>query len=194
MNSMFDQHLPRNEATFAPITPLSFIQRAAEVYPARLAMVHGPLCRTWAKAYERCRRLASALTRHGIGRGDTVAVMLPNTPTMVEAHFGVPMAGAVLNSLNTRLDAQTLAFMLDHGEARVLIVDPEFTGMVGTALALRQRKDPILVVDAEDEVWTGRQDRIGSTLRGPAGRGRPDLRLAAAGRRVGCDRPQLHQW
>ncbi|VTU21151.1 acyl-CoA synthetase [Variovorax sp. RA8] len=163
MNSMFDQHLPRNEANFAPITPLSFIQRAAEVYPARLAMVHGPLRRTWAEAYERCRRLASALTRHGIGRGDTVAVMLPNTPTMVEAHFGVPMAGAVLNSLNTRLDAQTLAFMLDHGEARVLIVDPEFTGVVGKALALRQRKDPILVVDAEDEVWTGRQDRIGST-------------------------------
>lgn len=163
MNSMFDQHLPRNEANFAPITPLTFIQRAAEVYPARLAMVHGPLRRTWAQAYERCRRLASALTRHGIGRGDTVAVMLPNTPTMVEAHFGVPMAGAVLNSLNTRLDAQTLAFMLDHGEARVLIVDPEFTGVVGKALALRQRKDPILVVDAEDEVWTGRQDRIGST-------------------------------
>ncbi|VTU23589.1 Long-chain-fatty-acid--CoA ligase [Variovorax sp. PBL-H6] len=163
MNSMFDQHMPRNEANFAPITPLSFIQRAAEVYPARVAMVHGPLRRTWAETYERCRRLASALSRHGIGRGDTVAVMLPNTPPMVEAHFGVPMAGAVLNSLNTRLDSQTLAFMLDHGEARVLIVDPEFTGVVGKALALRQRKDPILLVDVEDEVWTGRQDRIGST-------------------------------
>ncbi|MBE7941601.1 MULTISPECIES: acyl-CoA synthetase [Ramlibacter] len=162
MTSIFDQHLPRNEANFAPITPLAFLQRTAEVYPGKLAIVHGPVRRTWAQTYERCRRLASALSRHGIGKGQTVAVMLPNTPPMVEAHFGVPMAGAVLNSLNTRLDAETIAFMLDHGEARAVIVDPEFTGVMDKALALRQRQEPLLVIDVEDEVWTGRHDRIGS--------------------------------
>src|SRR5690606_24684842 len=105
MASIFDQDLPRNAANFAPLSPLSFLERAAEVYPQRTAVVHGALRRTWAQTYERCRRLASALQRAGIGRNDTVAVMLPNTPPMVEAHFGIPMAGAVLNTLNTRLDA-----------------------------------------------------------------------------------------
>ena len=126
MTSIFDQDLPRNEANFAPLSPLSFIERAAEVYPQRLAVIHGDLRRTWGEVYARCRRLASALRARGIGKGDTVAVMLPNTPPMVEAHFGVPMAGAVLNTLNTRLDPEAIAFMLDHGEAKVVIVDPEF--------------------------------------------------------------------
>jgi fatty-acyl-CoA synthase len=124
MTSIFDRDLPRNEANFAPLSPLSFIERAAEVYPDRLAVVHGGLRRTWSQTCARCRQLASAL--RGIGKGDTVAVMLPNTPPMVEAHFGIPMSGAVLNALNTRLDPETIAFMLDHGEARVVIVDLEF--------------------------------------------------------------------
>ena len=107
MRNIYDQDLPRNEANCVAISPLSFIERAAEVYPHQLAVVHGVLRRNWSEVYQRCRRLASALTRQGIGRGDTVAVMLPNTPPMMEAHFGVPMSGAVLNALNTRLDAET---------------------------------------------------------------------------------------
>ena len=153
MSSIFDQDLPRNEANFAAMTPLFFLERAAEVYPRKLAVVHGDLRRDWGGVYRRCRQLASALVRHGIGRGDTVAVMLPNTPPMVEAHFGVPMAGAVLNALNTRLDAQTLAFMLDHGEARALIVDPEFAPVMRQALALRKSPHALLVIDVEDALF-----------------------------------------
>jgi fatty-acyl-CoA synthase len=160
---MYDRDLPRNEANFAPLSPLSFIERTAEVYPDRLAIVHGDLRQTWSQTYARCRRLASALQRAGIGKNDTVAVMLPNTPPMVEAHFGVPMAGAVLNSLNTRLDPQAVAFMLDHGEARVVIVDPEFAPTLAQALALRQRTEPLLVIDVEDALFTGPAQRIGST-------------------------------
>ncbi len=164
MPSIFEQDLPRNEANFAPISPLSFIQRSAELYPKRPAVVHGNLRRTWSELYARCRQLASALARHGIGKGDTVAVMLPNTPPMVEAHFGVPMAGAVLNALNTRLDPGAVAFMLDHGEAKAVIVDPEFAGVMAKALKLRERKQPLLVIDVEDELYTGEVQRIG-TLR-----------------------------
>ena len=103
MTSIFDQDLDRNAANHAPLSPLSFIERTAEIYPHRLAVIHGDLRRTWSEVYTRCRQLASALSRHGIEKGDTVAVMLPNTPAMVEAHFGIPMSGAVLNALNTRL-------------------------------------------------------------------------------------------
>ena len=162
MTRIFDQDLPRNEANFAPQSPLSFIERAAEVYPQHLAVVHGDLRRSWGELYTRCRRLASALAGHGIGRGDTVAVMLPNTPSMVEAHFGVPMAGAVLNAMNTRLDAQSIAFMLDHGEARCVIVDPEFAGVLKRAIALRKDDSPLLVIDVEDVVFNGPVERIGS--------------------------------
>jgi len=163
MPSIFDQDLPRTEANFAPMSPLSFLERTAEVYPQHLAIVHGSLRRTWSEVYARCRQLASALVRHGVGKGDTVAVMLPNTPPMVEAHFGIPMAGAVLNALNTRLDAETIAFMLDHGEARVVIVDPEFAPVMQKALGLRKGDRPILLVDVEDPVYTGEVSRIGST-------------------------------
>jgi fatty-acyl-CoA synthase len=162
MTSIYDQHLPRNEANFAPISPLGFIERTAEVYPGRLAIVHGDRRQTWGETYARCRQLASALMRAGIGKNDTVAVMLPNTPPMVEAHFGVPMAGAVLNALNTRLDPQAIAFMLDHGEAKVVIVDPEFAGTLKKALALRQSKAPLRVIDVEDALFTGQTERIGS--------------------------------
>jgi fatty-acyl-CoA synthase len=160
MTSIFDQDLPRSEANFAGITPLSFIERAAEIYPDKLAVVHGELRRTWREVYARCRQLAGALADKGIGKGDTVAVMLPNTPPMVEAHFGIPMAGAVLNALNTRLDAETIAFMLDHGEAKAVIVDPEFAPAMKRAIGLRQSKRELLVIDVEDSVY-GPGERIG---------------------------------
>ena len=153
MPSIFDHDLPRTEANYAALSPLSFIERSAEVYPNRLAVVHGDLRRSWAEVFVRCRQLASSLQRHGIGKGDTVAVMLPNTPPMVEAHFGIPASGAVLNALNTRLDAETLAFMLDHGEAKVVIVDPEFAAVMKKALALRQSTKPLLVIDVQDAVY-----------------------------------------
>jgi fatty-acyl-CoA synthase len=163
MPSIFDQDLPRTEANFAPISPLSFIERTAEVYPDRLAVLHGPLRQTWGQTYARCRLLASALQHAGIGKNQTVAVMLPNTPPMVEAHFGVPMAGAVLNALNTRLDPEAIAFMLDHGEAKAVIVDPEFAGTMAKALTLRQSTTPLLVIDVEDALFTGESTPVGST-------------------------------
>ncbi|VWX56168.1 4-hydroxybutyrate--CoA ligase 2 [Burkholderiales bacterium 8X] len=156
-----DHDLGRTEANFAALTPLSFIERAAEVYPSKVAIVHGELRRSWAQVYSRCRQLASALQRVGIGKGDTVAVMLPNTPPMVEAAFGVPMAGAVLNTLNTRLDSETIAFMLDHGEAKAVIVDPEFTGVLKKAIALRQSNDKLVVIDTEDALFNGPAETIG---------------------------------
>ncbi|MGS5086376.1 acyl-CoA synthetase [Hydrogenophaga sp. A37] len=163
MSSIYDQDLPRNEANFAPISPLSFIERTAEVYPDKLAVLHGALRQTWGQTYTRARQLASALQRAGIGKNDTVAVMLPNTPPMVEAHFGVPMAGAVLNALNTRLDPEAIAFMLDHGEAKAVIVDPEFAGTMAKALQMRQRSEPLLLIDVEDALFTGESRPVGST-------------------------------
>jgi fatty-acyl-CoA synthase len=163
MTSIYDQDLPRTEANFAPFSPLSLIERTAEVYPDRLAIVHGGLRQTWSETYTRARQLASALQRAGIGKNDTVAVMLPNTPPMVEAHFGVPMAGAVLNALNTRLDPEAIAFMLDHGEARAVIVDPEFAGTLARALPLRQRTEPLLLIDVQDALFTGVSQPAGST-------------------------------
>jgi len=126
MPTDYDTGLARNAANHVALTPLDFIARAAEVYGQRLAIVHGTVRQNWRDTYMRCRRLASALARVGVGRGDTVAALLPNTPAMIEAHFGVPMAGAVLNALNIRLDAANLVFMLRHGEARVLLADTEF--------------------------------------------------------------------
>jgi len=163
MTSIYDQDLPQTPANFAPMSPLSFIERTAEVYPRRLAVVHGSLRQDWATTYRRCRQLASALSQAGIGKNDTVAVMLPNTPPMVEAHFGIPMAGAVLNTLNTRLDPETIAFMLDHGEAKAVIVDPEFAGVMKKAIALRQSKSSLLVIDVEDALFSGPAEKIGST-------------------------------
>lgn len=166
MTSIFDQDLPQTPANYAAISPLSFIERSAQVYPQRLAVIHGSgpqaLRRNWSELYTRCRQLASALSRSGIGKNDTVAVMLPNTPPMVEAHFGVPMAGAVLNAINTRLDPQTVAFMLDHGEAKVIIVDTEFSPIVSKALLLRKSTAPITVIDVVDPLYTGMSKPIGT--------------------------------
>ena len=163
MANIYEQGLDRNSANFTPITPLLFLERSAEVYPNRVAVIHGKLRQTWMQTYERCRRLASALQKHGIGLGDTVAVMLPNTPPMVEAHFGIPMAGAVLNALNTRLDPESIAFMLNHGEAKVVIIDPEFSGVMKKALELVKKESDrdILVIDVEETEFDVPGEKLG---------------------------------
>lgn len=163
MANIYEQGLDRNPANYTPITPLLFLERSAEIYPNKTAVIHGKLRQTWAQTYERCRRLASALQKHGVGLGDTVAVMLPNTPPMVEAHFGIPMAGAVLNALNTRLDAETVAFMLNHGEAKVVIVDPEFSGVMKKALEIANKESgrDFLVVDVEEKEFDVPGERLG---------------------------------
>src|SRR5687767_247502 len=143
----YEQDLGKNPANYAPLTPLSFLERAAYVYPDRTSVVHGEQSYSWKQTYARCRRLASALAKRGIGVGDTVAVMLPNTPAMVEVHFGVPMTGATLNTLNTRLDAEAIAFMLEHGEAKVLLVDREFSTTIEAALQRLKAKPVVIDVD-----------------------------------------------
>ena len=148
VKSPYDTDLDRNAANYVPLSPLGFIARSAAVYPQRLAVVHGARRYTWAEAYARCRRLASALAKRDIGKGDTVAVMAPNVPEAFEAHFGVPMTGAVLNALNIRLDAETIAFILGHGEAKVLITDREFSAVIAKALSLMDKKP--LVIDIDD--------------------------------------------
>lgn len=162
MSSIFDQDLPQNPANFVQLSPLSFIERTQAVYPTRTAIIYGERHITWAETYARCRQLASALAQRGIGKGDTVAVMLPNIPAMVEVHFGVPMLGAVLNTLNTRLDAATIAFMLDHGEAKVLFVDPEFRAVIQDALVLRRSTTPIMIIDVADSTYPTAHPAIGS--------------------------------
>ena len=158
--SSYDRDLDRNAANFQPLTPLAFLERAAEVFPDRLAIAHGALRRNYRDFHARSKKLASALATRGIVRGDTVAVMLANTPAMLECHYGVPMCGAVLNTLNTRLDAAALAFMLDHGEAKALVVDREFSGVMASALKLAKVRP--LVVDYDDPEYDGSGDRIGS--------------------------------
>ena len=146
----YNSGLDKNPANFVALSPLSYIQRTARVYPDRLAIVYGDRRQSWGQTYERCRRLASALVGLGAGEGDTVAVMLPNVPAMFEAHFGVPMTGAVLNTLNTRLDAEAIAFMLQHGEAKVLLTDREFASVVEKALAMCGDRRP-QVIEVEDD-------------------------------------------
>jgi len=131
--------LDKNPANYVPLSPLTFMERAASVHPNHLSVIHGDLRYTWSESYARCRRLASALHQRGIGQGDTVAIMGFNTPQMFEAHFGVPMIGAVLNALNTRLDAPSIAFMLQHGEAKVLLTDREASPIIGEALAMLEK-------------------------------------------------------
>ncbi len=155
----YEQDLDKNPANYAPLTPLSFLERAAFTYPQRLAVVHGARRFSWRETYARSRRLASALARRGIGLGDTVAAMLANTPEMYECAFGVPMCGAVVNTLNTRLDAEAIAFMLDHGGAKVLITDREFSPTIRKALALAKGRPA--VIDVEDPVYSGPGERLG---------------------------------
>jgi fatty-acyl-CoA synthase len=145
--------LDKNAANYVPLTPIGFLLRSAAVYPDRLAVAHSERRYTWHEALERCRRLAGALAAHGVGRGDTVALMAPNIPEAFEAHFGVPMAGAVLNALNIRLDPETICFILRHGEAKVLITDTEFASTIGKALRQLDRKP--LVIDIDDAAGPG---------------------------------------
>ncbi|MGH8660238.1 MAG: acyl-CoA synthetase [Burkholderiales bacterium] len=149
----YDVGLDKNAANYVPLSPLSLLARTAHTYPRRVGVIHGDWQLTWGEVYARCRRLASALKQHGIGAWDTVAAMLPNVPAMVEAHFGVPMAGAVLNTINTRLDAATIAFILQHAEAKVLLTDREFSATVEEALRISGAKP--LVIDVDDPEFTG---------------------------------------
>jgi fatty-acyl-CoA synthase len=156
----YDRDLDRNPANFQPLTPLGFLERAANVFPQHTAIIHGPLRRTYAEFYARARQLGSALAKHGIKRGDSVSVLLANTPAMLECHYGVPMTQGVLNTLNTRLDAPIIAFSLDHAEAKVVIVDREYSQTMKEALALAKVKP--LVIDYDDPEYSGPGERLGS--------------------------------
>ena len=158
--SMNDTDLPKNAANFAALTPVDFMRRAADVYPNRTAVIHGKIRRTWAQTYARSMQLAHALLGLGVQKGDTVTVMLANTPEMVECHFGVPVIGAMLNTLNTRLDAHSLVYMLDHAQSKVVIVDREFSKVMKEAL-LNAKVKPI-VIDVNDSEYDGAGDLIGA--------------------------------
>jgi fatty-acyl-CoA synthase len=158
-SDIYDIGLDRNAANHQPLTPLGFLERAAAVFPDRTAIIHGGLRRTYRDFYARARRLGSALAKCGVGRGDTVTAMLANTPAMLECHYGAPMCKAVLNTLNTRLDAAILAFTLDHAETKVLIVDREFTKLMKEALAMARVKP--LVITYDDPEYTGAGERLG---------------------------------
>ena len=158
MTNPYEIGLEKNAANYVPLTPIGFLVRSAAVYPNRLAVVHGERRYSWREALERCRRLASALAARGVGRGDTVALMAPNIPEAFEAHYGIPMVGAVLNALNIRLDPATIAFILRHGEAKVLIADTEFAPVIAEALALLEQKP--IVIDITDAMGPG-GERLG---------------------------------
>ncbi|MDA0978881.1 MAG: acyl-CoA synthetase [Proteobacteria bacterium] len=149
--SIYDRDLERGAANYEVLSPLSFLKRSATLYPDVEAVLHGPLSRSWAEVYSRCVRVASALSARGTGKGDTVAAVLANTPEMFELHFAVPMTGGVLNAINTRLDAATIAFILDHGESSILFTDREFSGVVADAVNLLDRE--ILVIDVDDLLY-----------------------------------------
>jgi fatty-acyl-CoA synthase len=150
---IYDRDLGKGPANYAALTPISFLARAASVYPRKIAVIHGETRHTYARFYARCLRFASALTKRGIRKGDTVAVMAPNVPALLEAHYAVPMAGAVLNALNYRLDAKSIAFILEHGEAKLLIADREYSETVAAALKLM--KKPPAVIDIDDPLHVG---------------------------------------
>ncbi|RDE24589.1 acyl-CoA synthetase [Motiliproteus coralliicola] len=151
-SSAYERDLDKQAANFSSLSPLSFLERAAAVYPNRAAMVHGPVRRNWAETYQRCQQMASALSKQGIGKGDTVSIIAPNIPEHFELHFAVPMCGAVLNAINIRLDAESFSFILKHAETKVLFVDKEFGEVVNEALAKLDEKP--LVIGIDDPTWT----------------------------------------
>ncbi len=155
----YDTDLDRNPANHQPLTPLGFLERAAAIFPHHTAVIHGPLRRSYAEFYARTRRLASALAQRGIKRGDTVSVLLANTPAMLECHYGVPMTQGVLNTFNTRLDAAIIAFSLDHADAKLVITDREFSKVMKEALSLCKVKP--LVIDYDDPEYSGPGERLG---------------------------------
>ena len=161
MTNPYDIGLDQNPANYQPLTPLTFLEHTAMVFPSQTAVIHGSLRRNYAALYARCRQLASMLAAAGLGRGDTVSVMLLNTPAMIEAHYGVPMSGAVLHSLNTRLDAATIAFQLDHAEAKILIVDIALLPRVREALALAKSNPQLIIYD--DAEFDGRRSGYDET-------------------------------
>src|SRR3569832_728054 len=152
--NQYDVGLEKTAANFVALTPLSFLARTAAIYPDHTSTVYEGRSFTWSETYARCRRFASYLAGLGIGRGDTVAAMLPNIPAMNEAHFAVPMAGAVLNARNIRLDAASIAFQLDHGGAKIILVDPEFAGVIADALSQMKGEKPF-VIDVDDASFAG---------------------------------------
>src|ERR1700751_4045624 len=158
--NQYEIGVDKNPANYVPLTPLSFLERSAAVHPNHVSAVYEGRSFTWSQTYDRCRRFASYLAGKRIGAGDTVAAMLPNVPAMNELHFAVPMAGAVLNALNIRLDAPSIAFQLDHGAARIIVVDPEFSGVIAQALQLMTGERPF-VIDADDASYQG-GSRIGA--------------------------------
>ena len=158
--NIYEQDLPKTAANYTALTPVDFIVRAAEVFPNRLAVIHGPLRRTWSQTYQRSMQLAHALRALGLQKGDTVTAMLANTPEMLESHFGVPAIGAVLNALNTRLDAASLTYMLNHAQAKVVLVDREFAKVMQEAIAHAQVKP--IVIDIDDTQYQGPGERIGA--------------------------------
>ena len=173
-NNPYNTDLDRNPANYQPLTPLTFLERAASVFPDHTAMVHGPLRRSYRDFYARSRQLASALAGEGIGRGDTVSAMLANTPAMLECHYGVPMCGGVLHSINTRLDAAIIAFQIDHALSKVVIVDAEFMPLMQEALALASANP--LVIQYDDPEFDGpRQEWSGADYEGFLGSGDPDF-------------------
>ncbi|CAA7616105.1 putative acyl-CoA synthetase [Magnetospirillum sp. LM-5] len=151
--SVYEQDLDKNDANFVALTPLTFLERAAAVWPDRIALIHGARRQSWAETFVRCRRLAAGLKARGIGKGDTIAMLAANTPELFEGHFGIPLAGAVLNAINTRLDAEAIAFILKHAEAKMLIVDREFSGVAKRALAMLDM--PVPVFDIDDPTYAG---------------------------------------
>ncbi len=157
--NIYNQNLDKNPANYQPLTPLTFLERAASTFPNHTAIIHGDLTRNYAEFYARSRKLASALSKHDVGKGDTVSVILANTPAMLEAHYGVPMTGAVLHSMNTRLDAKIIAFQLDHAECKVLICDKEFSATVKEALEIATVSP--LVIDYDDPEYDGDGERLG---------------------------------
>jgi len=159
----YEHGLERNPANHQPLTPLLFLERAAQVFPGHLAVVHGSLRQDYRTLRDRCVRLAAALHRRGIGRGDTVAALLPNIPAMLECHYGVPMAGAVLNTINTRLDAPTIAYILEHGEAKAIVADREFLPLLQRALALTTHRPMIIEVDDPEASAAARAHTLGGT-------------------------------
>ena len=187
----YSDGLGKTEANYASLSPLSFLPKAAAIYPNRIAIIHGDLRSTWAETYARCRRLASALAKRGVGAGDTVAVMAPNVPAIYEAHFGVPMIGAVLNTLNIRLDAEAIAFQLTHGEAKVLITDREFSGAITTcaahdgtpAIGNRHRRPSARQAARCSEKWTTKRS---------CEEGDPDFAWSLPEDEFRSNRPELH--
>ena len=160
MASIYDRDLDQQPANYQPLTPLAFLERAASVFPDHIAVIYGELQISYSVFYGRCRQLASVLAARGIGRGDTVSVMLANTPAMLEAHYAIPMCGAVLHSMNTRLDGAVIAFQLDHAESQVLITDTAFSETMGTALQIAEVEP--LVIDYQDMVFPQVGERLGS--------------------------------